>query len=403
MKKLIFLSIMGLFFSASCERNHDNMVVDQLATEAPETYAFFREGVSTVSYTGQSQRIAMAEELVDALKNNTTPLFTLQSMFDHQLGEDDFVDDQNLGLNNSSKSIRSKTAASVDFFSANSTDAALIKSDFDSWILEQENEVFPNWSFDAAPGHAGKIQEAGGGPTRYVNKKGLELNQAVNKGLIGALMTDQMLNNYLSTSVLDAGTNVTDNDLGILVEGKNYTTMEHKWDEAFGYLYGADNQENPSLGADSFLSKYLARVDADPDFSGIAETLYNAFKLGRAAISNKDYVTRDHQAEIIREHVSKIIAIRAMYYMQEGKSNLGSDWASAFHDLSEGFGFLYSLQFTRQPNLIEPYFSKSEVDALIATLMQGNGFWEITTTTLDALSETIATRFEISLASVHNK
>lgn len=179
--------------------------------------------------------------------------------------------------------------------------------------------------------------------------------------------------------------------------------MEHKWDEAFGYLYGADNQENPSLGADSFLSKYLARVDADPDFSGIAETLYNAFKLGRAAISNKDYVTRDNQAEIIREHVSKIIAIRAMYYMQEGKSNLGSDWASAFHDLSEGFGFLYSLQFTRQPNLIEPYFAKSEVDALISTLMQGNGFWEITTTTLDALSETIATRFEISLASVQNK
>ncbi len=52
-------------------------------------------------------------------------------------------------------------------------------------------------------------------------------------------MTDQILNNYLSPAVLDAGDNVTKNDNDILADGKDYTTMEHKWDEAFGYLYGA--------------------------------------------------------------------------------------------------------------------------------------------------------------------
>ena len=54
-------------------------------------------------------------------------------------------------------------------------------------------------------------------------------------------MADQMLNNYLGSAVLDAGTNTADNDAGTLADGKNYTTMEHKWDEGFGYLYGADD------------------------------------------------------------------------------------------------------------------------------------------------------------------
>ena len=293
---------------------------------------------------------------------------------------------------------RSKTAASTDLFSANTTDATAIKNQFDTWIAEQVSDVFPSWSEDASAGVAGKIQEAGGGSTRYVNGKGLELNQAINKGLIGGLMADQMLNNYLGTAVLDAGTNTADNDAEILADGKNYTTMEHKWDEGFGYLYGADDQENPTLGADSFLNKYLARVEGDTDFQGISATIYDAFKLGRAAIVNKDYLTRDAQVDIIREHVSKIIAIRAVYYLQQGKANLGADWASAFHDLSEGFGFIYSLQFTRKPATNAAYFSTSEVNGFISTLTIGNGFWDITADQLDTMSETIAARFGFTVS-----
>ena len=38
--------------------------------------------------------------------------------------------------------------------------------------------------------------------------------------------------------------------------------MEHKWDEAFGYLYGAEEDETaPVLGVDSFLNKYLDKVE----------------------------------------------------------------------------------------------------------------------------------------------
>ena len=394
MKKLFFyLTISSLFFM-SCDKD-DDPIVDPEPTVAPATYTFLRDGVTTVYYSGQSTRIAMGQEFISALKDESRTEAQLDAMFDHQEGASDFSDPI---LNASSKNIRSKTAASADLFSSNTTDATAIKNQFDSWISEQVSDVFPYWSDDASAGSAGKIQEAGGGSTRYVNGKGLELNQAINKGLIGGLMADQMLNNYLGTAVLDAGTNTVDNDEKTLSDGKNYTTMEHKWDEGFGYLYGADNQENPTLGADSFLNKYLARVEGDPDFQGIAATIYDAFKLGRAAIVNNDYLTRDDQVDIIRENISKVIAIRAIYYLQQGKANLGTDWASASHDLSEGFGFVYSLQFTRKPGTNAAYFSTSEVNDFISTLTSGNGFWDITADQLDTMSNTIADRFGISVA-----
>lgn len=389
MKKLTLslLTITALF--TSCSSDDDNNRVETQVV-APATYSFERNGSATVSYSGQTTRILMGEEFVSALKDPTKSEAQLDGMFAHQEGNADFSD---ADLNASNKSIRSKTAASADFFASNTTDASAIKADFDSWIASQVSDVFPNWDTDAVAGTAGKIQEAGGGSTRYVNGKGLELNQAVAKSLIGALMSDQLLNNYLGTTVLDAGTNEADNDVETLVEGENYTTMEHKWDEAFGYLYGTDSAIAPALNQDDFLNKYLSRVEGDTDFAGIAQRIYDAFKLGRAAIVAKNYTVRDEQAAIIREEISKVIAVRAVYYLQQGKANLGSDNASAFHDLSEGFGFVYSLQFTRQPNSGNSYYTKTEVDGFISQLMSGNGFWDVTSETLDTLSEDIANTF----------
>jgi hypothetical protein len=392
--KLLSLAFVGILFG-SCSDDDDNQGNNNNDVVAPATYSFTRDGASTVSYSGQSTRIAMAEEFISATKDETATAEQLQNMFDHKENAQDYSD---ASLNASNKSVRSKTAASYDYFNTNSTDASAIKSQFDGWISAQVTEVFPNWTADAAAGQAGKIQEAGGGSTRYVNAKGLEYNQALAKSLIGGLMTDQMLNNYLGTGVLDAGENTVDNDNETLSGDKNYTTMEHKWDEAFGYLYGAEpDATNPELGVDSFLNKYLSRVEGDPDFTGIAANIYNAFKMGRAAIVAKNYEVRDQQAEIIREEVSKIIGVRAVYYLQQGKGNLESDKASAFHDLSEGFGFVYSLQFTRKPGTTSPYLSKAQVDDFISQLEAGNGFWDVTAETLDAMSDAIAAEFDFTV------
>jgi len=103
--------------------------------------------------------------------------------------------------------------------------------------------------------------------------------------------------------------------------------------------------------------------------------------------------------ERLRELVSTVVGVRAVYYLQTGKRALeGGDWGGGFHDLSEGFGFVYSLQFTRQPYSSVPYLSATEVDGIIDVLTAGNGFWDITSETLDGLSDQIASRFAFSVA-----
>jgi hypothetical protein len=255
----------------------------------------------------------------------------------------------------------------------------------------------------ATPGTPGQI--ADGSRTRYVNAKGLEYNQAFAKSLLGAVMADQMLNNYLSAAVLDEGNNRENNDNGITEENKTYTTMEHKWDEAYGYLYGTSaNPETPNLTIgedDKFLNEYVGRVNDDPDFSTIAAEIFDAFKMGRAAIVAKNYEVRDEQVAIIREKISEVIAVRGIYYLQGGKNKIvDGDRQGAFHALSEAYGFVYSLRFTRKSDNNTPLFSKTEVDALLDMLLNSsdNGFWDITPETLDAVSEAMAAKFEFTVA-----
>ena len=56
----------------------------------PETYLFTRDGDTTVSYSGQTTRLKMAKEMVNALKDETTTIAQLLAMFDHQEGSERF-------------------------------------------------------------------------------------------------------------------------------------------------------------------------------------------------------------------------------------------------------------------------------------------------------------------------
>jgi hypothetical protein len=218
-------------------------------------------------------------------------------------------------------------------------------------------------------------------------------------------MTDQIINNYLSASVLDAESNVENNNNDVLDGDEPYTTMEHKWDEGYGYLFGtATDLVNPvpTIGeADSFLNKYVGKVESDTNFEGIAQEIFDAFKLGRAAIVAKNYEVRNAQAAILQQKISEVIAIRAIYYLQNGKMAIeNNSFGAAFHDLSEGYGFLTSLRFTRDIATGTALFTKSEVDGFVADLMNdgANGLWDVTPATLDAISEAIAAKFSFTVA-----
>ncbi|CAH1000008.1 hypothetical protein LEM8419_01213 [Neolewinella maritima] len=404
-RTLPFLLLLGLLLTA-CQDDDD---LPEPVLELPATYTFERAGMSTVSFDGQTTRIAMAEALVAALLDTTRSESDLLAMFRNAgpNGEDvsPFVD---AALNASDKSLRSKVAASADYFSANATDATAIRTTFDSYPRRQASEVYPAWNTVAQAGQAGQV--ADGTSTRYVNAGGLEYNQAFAKSLLGALMLDQTLNNYLSPSVLDEARNRENQSAGVTEDGAAYTTMEHKWDEAYGYVFGASpTPATPltSLGDDdSFLNEYLDRVDQDDDFSGIAEDVFRAFLRGRAAIVADDFTERDQQANRIQELLSRVIAVRATFYLARGSTALESanGPSAGFHALSEAYGFVYSLQFTRDPATGAPYFSRAEVGTMLDSLYGDypTGFWAVEPATVRELGQQIADRFAFSYTAAAN-
>jgi hypothetical protein len=388
----LFAGLFLLFSAAACEDDGDMTPI----IDVPSTYSFIRDGASSVSFSGQSDRIAMAKETILAMEDTTKTAEDLSNMFTN--ADNPFTD---ADLNASSKSVRSKVAASSELFASNSVRAAEIKTDFDGWLNAQVSEVFPARDVLATAGSPGQIAD-GGGP-RYINAWGLEYNQAFAKSLIGGLMYDQIANSYLSPLQLDSGTRRIDNTAGTVEPDKPYTAMEHRWDEAFGYLFGASANEATPLSdvgtADNFLNKYLGRVNTDVDFDDTALNIEVAFRRGRAAIVAADYVERDAQAEIIEDELSKVIRVRAVYYLMQGKIALeAGDMGGAFHDLSEGYGFVYSLRFINGTD------GDNIADGYLETIRNagGNGFWDIDPTALETIASEIATAGGFSLEAAAN-
>ena len=213
-----------------------------------------------------------------------------------------------------------------------------------------------------------------------LNAAGQELDQLFFKSMIGAFTLDQIINNYITLDQLDSGSRRDDNTAGILEDGKPYTTMEHKWDEGFGYLYGQTSDIEANFGlpgsgeSGNLLMKYFNKVN-DPSQGGeiaqdpqIAETVYNAFIAGRHAITVGDYDARDAAATIIKTELSKVIGMYAIYYLNDYLAKAGSDQiAKAHHSLSEAYGFIFSLQFTNNGG-DAPYMTNEDVmHALIGT------------------------------------
>ena len=367
MKNIIFKSMfLSLaLFVFSCDSDNDNNNTNTIV--APDTYEFTRNGESSVSFSGQTTRLLQAEELYDALNSSEATETGLDLMFNGDSnGSAGFAD---ASLNGTSKIIGSKTAAST------LAGSATTKARFDDMITDFATNVVPNWGSDAGVGQAGAISTPDGAKTYHLNAQGQEIDQLFFKGLIGAFTLDQIVNNYIHPNQLDSGTRIDDNDNDVLSGDNNYTDMEHKWDEGFGYLYGLEGDNLASAGSTpsgsgSLLMKYFKKVNDEGGYEpGIAQTVYDAFIMGRTAIVNKDYALRDQQAAIIKVELSKVIGYYAIHYMNDFVSKLeAGNVAGAHHSISEGWGFLLSLQFTNNGN-DEPFMDKATVEYFLDNYM----------------------------------
>jgi len=377
----------------SCTNDTNDSVINY---NIPTDYTFERNSTTTVDFSGQSSRLLMLAEMgtyiSTAAKNGTVADNTvLLNMYSNS--NKPFA---NAELNNSGKQLKDKTAASKDYFvnlggGGSSIEQIEVRTLFETQLANAKlASGIPQVT--ASAGISGVYLD--GTSKRLFAANGLEPQQVFLKGMMGACFIDQVVNNYLSTTKLDEATNKDKNTNKVVESTKNYTTMEHTWDEAYGYIYGAEGGK--------YWDSYINQVNVDADFNTVTADIKNAFIKGRAAIVANDYNTRNAQIDIIKTKLALIPAVRAVFYLQDGKVKLTTNnGAAAFHALSEAYGFIMCLRYTNKPGTNAPYFTKTEVDKILNDLTKGtNGLWDVDylNTKLDVLSLQIATKFGFTVA-----
>ncbi len=354
------------------------------------SYEHIRNGVSSVDFSRQTAILGMAAEIKVQVADYENPIGQsgLRNLFSNNDGQGGAFPG---ALSSVTESVGSKIAVSLDYFSSNAAATAKIHDDFDKYFAMRE-AIHDQKETEAQKGTAGFIAYTfeGEDQRRHVSAEGFEVQEVYSKSSFGALQLDQILNHHLTKA------RTADNEQPVV--GKSYTEMEHHWDQAYGYLYGlTDNPGLPDSGQQfgSSMHAYVDILNDAPGVVGIRDDVFSAFLKGREAIVNKDYQERDRQIAILRETLSTAMAYRGVYYMQGAKEILADAGGAAFHNLSEAYGFIYALQFSRKPDAAEPYLTASEVGDLLAKLIP---LWDLTPADIDEISEAVAARFSFTVA-----
>lgn len=383
MKNLLTLSAITLLAFASCTKDEDNTI--QLRTKidasgytdaTPYASTFIdANSTSTVDFSTGHAKLNMFKGLNTYINLNKTQLITADvsrnlyantgNPFTAELSTEFAT------LNNAGFGLKNFTASSLSAANA-TTVRQKIEAD-----LAANTALSPFFAVTASNGVAGKLG------TYMVDAKGIEVAQVIQKGLIGAFQLD-----YIGNVLLKDGLNA---DNSTLVSGKNYTALEHNWDEAYAALTlnpviyaGYTNSVNPKT--ESFLASYIWEFNKD-NYSKI----YQAFLKGRAAIVNNDRNELNKQALFIRTQFEFAIANSALEYLKKW-GDFPADAGRRAHALAEGAGFIYSLRFCTVNNAD----AKFSDDVLTALLGSSNGFWDLTQAKINTASASIKAKFNIN-------
>ena len=368
--KLLILSTVIIL--SSCKKDSPTPLVDNdgedCTVEAPATYAFIYNGENTVAYDGQAGRLATAEAVYSILNANPTTSTTTITR-----AELDLI------IDNTNSKLITKTAE-------NSINRTV--------VIDHLNGILDTYCANSAAYDLGTIASAGtaGLYEGYqLDANGWEADQQFAKMLIGSLCLEQVNYDYLTKMDVDNEDRTYSNFTNGVPNGNNnlYTKREHYYDEAFGYVYGLDNDDlDAEILNGLLLGKYLNKHDGIDGKSGIdyRQRAYDAFKMGRQALVDNCPEELDRQISIINSSLSKVVAWHAQDYLSGAASAIGT--ADFHHDVSEAWGFVYSLQFTKVNGA--PLFSHSEVMSMISTLEAGNnGAWDLDATTLNNMAASI--------------
>lgn len=324
----------------------------------PTNYAFDFDGTNTVSYTGQAGRLATAQAVYDALNDNLTI---------DRAALDAIIDNDNSKL-------LTKTAENGE------------GNDYDrTTVIGDLNAILDTYCANSAAFQAGTTAVAGTAGMKgsyQVDARGWEADQQFAKMLIGALCLEQVNYDYLTKMNVD-------NTDRTYKPGQVYTLREHYYDEAYGYVYGLDDNDlDAQINNGLLLGKYLDKHTDGNTKSGVdyRQRVYDAFKMGRQALIDECPAELDRQITEINNCLSKVVAWHAQDYLKAAASAIGTD--GFFHDVSEAWGFVYSLQFTKVDG--SALFSADDVMGMITALDAGDaGAYSLDAATLNNMAATI--------------
>jgi hypothetical protein len=396
-------------------------------TAAPTSYAFDGAvaGESNVSYSGQTHRHA----LIEALKTYVGSLTATVDRGDYEAGHavtgaDLFLrynaavaEELGHGLSYSmpAKQVRWGELNSKNIIEKIAGNDTL--TDHRDWATE-----FAGWQGASSPEalvdswveqlDALAVARAAGSPTLnpisdqpvagvFITAEGLDLQQLLQKFLLGAVAFHQGTDDYLDDDMEGKGL-LTPN---VLAEGRSYTQLAHHWDEAFGYFGAArdyaaysDGEIAAKGGRDTWQGHHDSDDDgnidlksevnfghsinaakrdldsADSALTDFTKTAFEAFIAGRNLIHHAgEKLTEPEMTELVgyRDTIvdawERVIAATVVHYINECIADRGVaplNFESHAKHWSELKGFALSLQFSPHSPLSTEGFAT--LHALIA-------------------------------------
>ena len=373
----VLLLVTGLFI-VGCGDDETEDVEDLLLEEeeaagttlieVPPAYVFdsrFEQGKSSVAYSGQTVRNLLLQDLkvlTDSVGKDGAQSIAVQDMLN--------LYDYDDALNLRSLSTAGAVPVLESHYSAISTGKNLsgkISGDVVIGYNRTADDLVREWFQIIADNSQDPAKL--GTPAVYTTDDGVDLTQMINKVLIGAVPY------YQATGVYLAGLLERDNS-----EARNgtdpYTSMEHGWDEAFGYFGAArdyfrytDVQLAGKVGDFTFDSNGDGSIDFKSEYnfglsrnagkrdkggSGVDFTreIFDAFLRGRTFIANQGTeVDIIQQRELAANGMEKVIAATAVHYINDtlsDMSNLGTDAENRVNlnkHWAEMKGFTVALQY----------------------------------------------------------
>lgn len=207
----------------------------------------------------------------------------------------------------------------------------------------------------------------------YVDSRGLVVADVFALYARGAIYLDQLYNVHTTEQGLFAQEIERQHEDLVLLSGKNYTTLEHAWDMA----YGCYKQW-----------RSLLKGDGIPLLKGKEQAIFEAFVRGRIHIGYYDYNSLRRELTFIRAELARAIAVRAIHLLTGANTiaNLNEEAPYAYQSISQAIGLIHCLAFT-QDDTGKPYLSYQEAKALSGALLSGQGLWDVKRLKADAEHE----------------